>query len=174
MLNWMPTLQPSVALESYLENVKVKLAEITVTKPKDNLSRDEVTALKELKNNSAINLKKADKGTTTVIINETEAKVQPNSRYYYKPPKALTVKKMQEKVNEIINHMHRGNDNDYEMAYKNALSDYNTFILYAHENTQTYTSLKTINATLWLPSWENIIICGNTTPAYRANTTILY
>ena len=77
MLNWMPPLQPSVALESYLENVKVKLAEITVTKPKDNLSRNEVMALKELKNNSAINLKKADKGTTTVIINETEKNKRP-------------------------------------------------------------------------------------------------
>ena len=31
--NWMPPVQPSVALESYLENVKAQLAEITVTTP---------------------------------------------------------------------------------------------------------------------------------------------
>ena len=59
--NWMPPVQPSIALESFMENVKAQLAEITVTKPKNN----ELTALKELKTNSALNLKKADKGTTT-------------------------------------------------------------------------------------------------------------
>ena len=57
----MPPVQPSIALESVLENVKAQLAEITVTKPKNN----ELTALKELKTNSALNLKKADKGTAT-------------------------------------------------------------------------------------------------------------
>ena len=76
----MPQVQHSVALESYLENVKTQLAEIKITKPKNNLSRNEVKALKELKNNPAINLKKADKGTTTVIMNKAdkihEAKVQ--------------------------------------------------------------------------------------------------
>ena len=49
----------------------------------DNLSRNKVTALKELKNNSALNLKKTDKGTTTVILSKTkkiEAKVQLDSR----------------------------------------------------------------------------------------------
>ena len=39
--NWIPPVQPSVALESYLENVKVRLAEITTQKPKYNLSRKE-------------------------------------------------------------------------------------------------------------------------------------
>ena len=35
--NWIPQVQKSVALESYLEEVKVQLAEIQLTKPKDNL-----------------------------------------------------------------------------------------------------------------------------------------
>ena len=30
---WMPPVQPSIALESYLEHVKIQLAEITLTKP---------------------------------------------------------------------------------------------------------------------------------------------
>ena len=59
---WMPQVQHSVALESYLENVKTQLAEIKITKPKNNLSRNEVKALKELKNNSAITSKKQTKG----------------------------------------------------------------------------------------------------------------
>ena len=69
---WMPPVQSSIALESYLENVKTQLAEITLSKLKNNLSRNDVTALKELENNAAINLKKADKGTTTVIMNKQE------------------------------------------------------------------------------------------------------
>ena len=48
------------------------------------MSRNKVTALRELKNNSALNLKKTDKGTTTVILGKTkkieEAKVQLDSR----------------------------------------------------------------------------------------------
>ena len=68
----MPQLQYSVAFESYLKNVKTQLAEIKTTKPKNNLSRNVVKALKELKNNPAINLKKADKGTTTVIMNKVD------------------------------------------------------------------------------------------------------
>lgn len=78
--NWIPPVQPSVALESYLENVKVRLAEITTQKPKYNLSRKE---------HIAINLKKADKGSTTVILNVTdklqEGLVQLNNRDQYLP-----------------------------------------------------------------------------------------
>ena len=63
---------------------KAPLEEVTVTKPKYNLSRNKVTAPKELKNNSALNLKKTDKGTATIIFSTTkiieEAKVQLDSR----------------------------------------------------------------------------------------------
>ena len=82
--NWIPPVQPSVALESYLENVKVRLNEITTQKPKYNLSRKEHIAVKELKHNAAINLKQTDKGSTTVILNVTdklqEGLVQLNNR----------------------------------------------------------------------------------------------
>ena len=70
-----------------MENVKTQLAEIKIIKPKNNLSRNEVKALKELKNNPAINLKKTIKGTTTVIMNKAdkiyEAKVQLDNRKHY-------------------------------------------------------------------------------------------
>ena len=45
---WISQVQHSVALESYLENVKTQLAEIKIIKPKINLSRNEVKALNEL------------------------------------------------------------------------------------------------------------------------------
>ena len=109
---WMPQVQHSVALKSYLENVKTQLAEIKITKPKNNLSRNEVKALKELKNNPAIKLKKADKGTTTVIMNKAdkiyEANVQLDNRKHYERLKAPMVKTMQEKVNDLINRLHQG------------------------------------------------------------------
>ena len=68
---------------------KAPLEEVTVTKPKYNLSRNKVTAPKEQFNSPKtillLNLKKkTDKGTTTVILSKTkkieEAKVQLDSR----------------------------------------------------------------------------------------------
>ena len=97
---WISQVQHSVVLESYLENVKTQLAEIKIIKPKNNLSRNEVKALKELKNNPAINLKKTNKGTTTVIMNKAdktyEAKVQLDNRKHYERLKASMVKTTQE------------------------------------------------------------------------------
>ena len=62
--NWEPPVQSSVALETYfiLEEVKTQLAEIQISKPKNNLPNKEHLAIKELKQNPNINIKKADKG----------------------------------------------------------------------------------------------------------------
>ena len=108
-----PQVQQSVALESYLENVKTQLAAIKIIKPENNLPRNEVKALKELKNNPAINLKKkTNKGTTTVTMNKAdkihEAKVQLDNRKHYESLKAPRVKTTQEKVNDLINQLHQG------------------------------------------------------------------
>ena len=48
-----------MALESYLEELKLLLTEIQITKSKLNLSREEQKELNELKLNNDINLKKA-------------------------------------------------------------------------------------------------------------------
>ena len=66
---WKPQVQPSVALESYLEKIKIKLAELELKNPKDNLNPAERETLNTLKGDTNINLKKADKGTTTVVLN---------------------------------------------------------------------------------------------------------
>ena len=98
--NLMPPVKQSIALESCLESVKAQLADIRIKKPKNNLSRNEMVALKMLKNNSAINLKKADKGTTTVIMNKSykvqEAEVQLENREHYKPRNCAPVAKLVE------------------------------------------------------------------------------
>ena len=86
---WHPPPQPSVALESYLERTKYENASITFSSGRDNLSAKQRQALKTLRTNSEVNLKKADKGTTTVIMN-TKRKIQEglqqvSNEHFYKP-----------------------------------------------------------------------------------------
>lgn len=50
--------------KTFLEEVKVELADIQLSKPKHNLPYNEGMAMRELKRNSEINIKKADNGTT--------------------------------------------------------------------------------------------------------------
>ena len=89
--NWKSPAQPLVALEAYLEETaKLKLAEIQVTQPKQNLQCDERKALRTLRENKQkINIKKADKGTTTVIMKKTEkiteGQTQLNVIEHYQP-----------------------------------------------------------------------------------------
>ena len=45
--SWIPPILRSVALETYLEEVKIKLAETPLVKPKNNLPPGEQRALKE-------------------------------------------------------------------------------------------------------------------------------
>ena len=68
--DWDPPVQPSVALETFLE--EVKFASTKLNRPIDNLSQGERNVLKELSPDQNIVLKKADKGTTTVIMNKTD------------------------------------------------------------------------------------------------------
>ena len=86
---WKPPVQPSVALESYLEEVKTQLAEVTLTKSKNNLPLAECKALKALKRDNEINLKKADKGTSTVVLSKqdkiNEGQIQLNNKDHYMP-----------------------------------------------------------------------------------------
>ena len=67
--DWEPPVQQSVALESYmyLDKIKVQLAKSELRKPNTNLPHGEGKAVLHSKNNSTINIKKADKGTTTVV-----------------------------------------------------------------------------------------------------------
>jgi len=65
--------QSSVALETFLEEVKLELASIEFSdKPTDNISTGERQALKELSRNKSIILKKSDKGNTTVLMSRQD------------------------------------------------------------------------------------------------------
>ena len=69
---WEPPVQQSVALETFLEEVKFELANIPIRRPKDNLSPGERRALHNLLGDNTIIVKKADKGTTTVIMSREQ------------------------------------------------------------------------------------------------------
>ena len=64
--DWDPPVQPSVALETFLEEVKFELASIKLNRPKDNLTQGERNALKELLRDKNTVLKKADKGICSI------------------------------------------------------------------------------------------------------------
>ena len=105
--SWIPPIQRSVALETYLEEVKIKLAETPLVKPKNNLPPDEQRALKELINNKEIILKKVDKGTTTVVMNRenkiNEGQIQLDDRNNYQPRDKPMVRDTFQRVKHLIN-----------------------------------------------------------------------
>ena len=104
--DWDPPVQPSVALETFLEEVKFDLASIKLNRPKDNLSLGERNALKELSRDKKIVLKKADKGTTTVIMNKedklNEGQVQLDDIHNYQPLDKPIVSTTAKKVHRLI------------------------------------------------------------------------
>ena len=107
-------------LETYLEEVKTELAEVKILKPKNNLPYKERQAIKELKQNTNINVKKADKGTTTVIMNK-EAKIKEgqvlDQRENYKSLALPMVTETSQRVKKLIKALYHGNHID-EMTKK--------------------------------------------------------
>ena len=114
--NWNPPVQPSVRLESYLEEVKLQLSEIEIAKPKNNLPYNEIKAIIELKNNPEVNIKKADKGTTTVIMNKqdkiAEGQIQLNDEENYRPLASPMVEQTHTRVERLITELHQGHHID--------------------------------------------------------------
>ena len=108
--DWNPPVQPSVAFESCLEEVKSQLAGMKITKPKNNLLCKEHEALTELKQNKDINLKKADKGSTTVVMNKTdkirEGQIQIDDKHNYRPLSDPMGKEMHSKVLRLTTDLH--------------------------------------------------------------------
>ena len=78
------------------------LADVKIIKPKQNLSRNERKTLNELKQNKEINLKKTDKGNTTVVMNTIhkiqEGQIQLNDQNNYRPLDNPMVKETHSKV----------------------------------------------------------------------------
>ena len=109
--NWEPPVQQSVALETYLEETKIKLSEIEITEPKPNLPISERKAIRELKENSEINIKKADKGSTTVIMNKIdkikEGVTLLEVKEHYRPLEKPMIEETARKVRNIITELYQ-------------------------------------------------------------------
>ena len=116
--NWVPPVQQSVALESYLEEFKTELAEIQLLKPKHNLPHNERRAIKDLRSNHDINIKKADKGTTTVIMSRhykikiKEGQIQLDDLDNYGPLEQPMVEETAKKAKQIISELYQRNHID--------------------------------------------------------------
>ena len=110
--NLKPPVTQSVALESYLDEVKLDLSEATFTKPEYNLTIGERKALKDLKNNTKINLKKADKGPTRVVMNKEdkikEGQSQLDNTDHYQPLDHPMVVETASKVADLIEDLYDG------------------------------------------------------------------
>ena len=59
----------SGSIHSYLEEIKSELGDLKFTKAKNNLLPTELEAFKALKLDNEMNIKKAHKGTTVVVMN---------------------------------------------------------------------------------------------------------
>ena len=75
----------SVALESCLEEVKTELADFKLAKPRNNLLPAECEALKALKHNNKIDIKKADKGTTIAVLRARQKSRRPSTSRQHEP-----------------------------------------------------------------------------------------
>ena len=87
----------------------------------DSIAANERKAINSLKRSSKINLQKADKGTTTVIM-DTAQKIQEGSQQlsddkFYTPLTSLIVLDTARKVNEIVNKLFRSGNID-KMTHK--------------------------------------------------------
>ena len=111
--SWEPPIQPSVALETHLEEVKTQLAEVKIFEPRNNLPHRERQAIKELEQSRNINVKKADKRTKTVIMNKEDkirdGMVLLDQRENYKSLTLPMVTETSQRVKELIKALYHGN-----------------------------------------------------------------
>ena len=149
--NWEPPIQPSVALETYLEEVKTQLAEVKIFKPRNNLPNRERQAIKELEQDTNINIKKADKGTTTFIMNKEdkirEGQVLLDKRENYESLALPMVTETLQRVKGLIKALRHGNHID-EMTEKWLSLTPNPPNLYPYKDSQTKPSRKANH--IWL------------------------
>ena len=103
-------------LESYLEEVESELAEIEITKPKTNLPPAEREALRALKRDTEINLKKADKGTITTVMNTQdkikEGQILLDNKDNCRPLASPMVIETNHKVKQLITDLYNGDHID--------------------------------------------------------------
>ena len=127
-------------------NDMAKKFEIQISKPKNNLPPAERKPLKDLKNNTEINIKKADKGTTSVFMSladKTEGQIQLDNIEHYRPLDESMVEETSVRVEQLITELYREqhvNRKWLKMALSNTKSASNSSFLHPHKNRQADSS----------------------------------
>ena len=105
------------ALEQYIEFTKLELTSIQVRQIDDNLSPNERLAMKALKGNNDIVIKKADKSNTIVILDK-ECYIKEGERMlrsvHYNETQKPNVEEIKLKIENIINKMSKDGTIDKE------------------------------------------------------------
>ena len=108
--NYNPGNTMNTALENYLYATKMELCKIHFHKYRDNLTKDERSALINLRNKSSIIIKKADKSSTVVVQNRTnyvaEGLRQLNDGIHYAPVYEDRTPEILSLINQIVSEMH--------------------------------------------------------------------
>jgi len=96
-----------VALESYLERTKHDIASVVFSDTKDNLTAKQRQTLNTLRANKRVNLKRADKGTTTVVMDTVEkikeGNEQVSNKKFYIPLSEPIVSSTTTKIKALVN-----------------------------------------------------------------------
>ena len=96
-----------------IDKINKELSELSVPIQKPNLSKDEFKALKNLKHNPDIIIKRADKGSASVIMDKTnyiaEAHRQLNNPLHYKKIEQPIFQNTAVKIDQILDDLHAKN-----------------------------------------------------------------
>ena len=129
---------------------------------RNNLPKREQLAIKQLKQNPDINIKRTDEGSSIVVLNKEdkiiEGQIQLDDREKYKPLETPMVIETSRRVKKLIQGETYRRD-DKTMAIPHAKSTANTTILHSHKDSQTNTSWKTDHIGVRRPDGKNLIIC---------------
>ena len=105
--NWVPNDKniPGEILET-IDKISEDISNLTIPKHKNNLSKDEMTALKDLKQNPEIVIKPADKGSATVVMDKANYIAEGyrqllDTKYYQKLDEPI-FPETANKINEIF------------------------------------------------------------------------
>ena len=108
---WEPTGMPPTALEAFQMANELDLSLLKVhSPPVQNLTKDERLAMEELKNNTEIVIKPADKGSAVVVMNRSDYMLEglrqlSDENFYLAQDECLTAKHnaiIGAKINEMV------------------------------------------------------------------------
>ena len=105
--NWVPPDSAiPVEIHTHLASMEKEIEELTIKKHQSNISKGEIRTLKNLKNNDTIVIKKADKGSATVIMNKKdyifEANRQLSNEAHYVELSKSRQSQTTEKIHDIL------------------------------------------------------------------------